>query len=236
MEAPFIVLIIVLIIIFLVYTLPFKTFKDSTEENTMWEMNDPNNIYLTFDDGPNPEVTPFLLDELKKEGNKATFFIIPEYIPSNEEIVKRAYNEGHTIGLHGKSRFLASNSEEYLAEYISSFEKNMSKIINKSFKTKYFRPPSGWRSQQLYDVLKERNIILVGWSEFCWLDSYISSSNAVKKRFEKHATPGKIFVLHDGNTKWGDITRLNSRYLLKVFPGLLDIMQEKGFKSALHIN
>ena len=224
-------IIIVLIIIFLVYTLPFKTFKDSTEENTIWEMNDPNNIYLTFDDGPNSEVTPFLLDELKKSGNKATFFIIPEYIPTNEELVNRIYNEGHTIGLHGKSRFLASNSEEYLAEYIASFELDMSKILNKSFKTKYFRPPSGWRSQQLYDVLKARNIILVGWSEFCWLDSYISSPAAVKNRFEKHLAPGKIFVMHDGDTKWGDLTRLNSKYLLKTFPNILKIMEEEGFKS-----
>ncbi len=194
-------------------------------------MNDPNNIYLTFDDGPNSEVTPFLLDELKKSGNKATFFIIPEYIPTNEELVNRIYNEGHTIGLHGKSRFLASNSEEYLAEYIASFELDMSKILNKSFKTKYFRPPSGWRSQQLYDVLKARNIILVGWSEFCWLDSYISSQAAVKNRFEKHLAPGKIFVMHDGDTKWGDLTRLNSKYLLKTFPNILKIMEEEGFKS-----
>jgi peptidoglycan-N-acetylglucosamine deacetylase len=225
------VFIAVLIIIFLVYTLPFKTFKDSTEENTIWEMNDPHNIYLTFDDGPNPEVTTFLLNELKKSGNKATFFVIPEYIPGNEEIIIRIINEGHTLGLHGKSRFLASNSEEYLAEYIDSFEENISKILNKSFKTKYFRPPSGWRSQQLYDILKERNIILVGWSEFCWLDSYISNNNAVKKRFEKHIAPGNIFVMHDGNTRWGDITRLNSRYLLKIFPNILDIMEREGFKS-----
>jgi peptidoglycan-N-acetylglucosamine deacetylase len=230
-DVPLAVLIIILLIIFFSYTFPIKTIQDLAENNSIWEIENSEYIYLTFDDGPNKQVTPFILDELKKSKQKATFFIIPEYIKGNEAIVKRIYQEGHTIGLHGKSRFLATNSVEFLEEYVNFFEKNMTKILNKSFKTKYFRPPSGWRSVELYDALEEKNITLVGWSKFCWADSYILSQKGVLNRVEKHATPGKIFVFHDGNTKWGDITRLNSKYLLKIFPDILTILEEKNLKS-----
>lgn len=59
--------------------------------------------YLTFDDGPNPAITPKVLDILKEENVKATFFVIGKLVDSHPEIVKRAYEEGHYIANHGYS-------------------------------------------------------------------------------------------------------------------------------------
>ena len=57
--------------------------------------------YLTFDDGPNPSITPKVLDILQKENIKATFFVIGKNVDTYPDIVKRAYNEGHYIANHG---------------------------------------------------------------------------------------------------------------------------------------
>jgi len=187
--------IIILIIVFF-STIPFKTILDNNM--SVWKVNS-NSIYLTFDDGPNRKITPFILDELKKHKQKATFFLIPEYIKKeNEFIVKRIFLEGHAVGLHGRSRWLSFQSIKYLDKYIKNFNQKISGIIDEKYQAKLFRPPSLWRSPWLYFVLNRYNIKLVGVSPFCWLDQWTKDVEIVTKRFSKYLKNGLIFVLHDG--------------------------------------
>ena len=105
-----------------------------SETHSSWEAQRAYNkeektTYLTFDDGPSSTVTPKILDILKANNVKATFFLI-DYSNENEHLVKRIYKEGHTIGIHGYSH-------EYGKIYSSeeAFMKNITTLRNKIKKT-----------------------------------------------------------------------------------------------------
>src|SRR5690554_379612 len=80
-----------------------------------------NSVYLTFDDGPIPEVTPWVLDELKKHSAKATFFCIGENIQKHPGIFRRIITEGHSVGNHTFNHLNGWNTEASV--YIENVEK-----------------------------------------------------------------------------------------------------------------
>src|SRR5687768_3932078 len=93
-------------VVLLAHTAPFPFLFDVTDR-TVWRMPSgvPPTIYLTFDDGPNPEATPALLDVLARHGVKATFFIIDRHLTAETApIVRRAFEEGHAVALHSHTR------------------------------------------------------------------------------------------------------------------------------------
>ncbi len=193
--------ILIFFIILLVF-LPLFPFKGPFDDpNSLWKLNS-GSIYLTFDDGPNSKITSFVLDQLKRNNQKATFFLIPEFIrKSNHYIVKRIVDEGHTIGLHGNSRLLAFQSRRYVNDYILKFNKKVSLILKKEFGVKYFRPPSLWRNIWVYDILRKHDVKLVGVSKFCWIDAWVKNSDKMVERFEKNLVMGNIYVMHDGKAE-----------------------------------
>ncbi|MBT3465430.1 polysaccharide deacetylase family protein [archaeon] len=225
-ESIIIIGLIIIFISILGYTLPFKTFFDLLYKNSIWHKHS-KNIYLTFDDGPNKKITNFILNKLRKNNHKATFFIIPEFIKDREdsEIIKKIFQENHTIGLHTKSRWFCFKNPKKIRDYINSFEKQISLIIEINFKLKYFRPASGWRSQRLYNALKNSNLILVGWSPFCWPDRY---TNDMLTKFKKCIKQGNIIVLHDGRA---EKYRANRIKLKQVFPKLMKELKNRNIKS-----
>lgn len=133
-------------------------------------------VYLTFDDGPVPEITSEILDVLKEKGVKATFFTIGSYAKRNPELVKRAYDEGHTIATHSythqKSMF---NS---LEAFKSEIEKSINIIEEITGETpKYFRIPYGTKIGQTYkNYLAEKGLQIVGWN----CESYDSRTYTTK--------------------------------------------------------
>jgi peptidoglycan-N-acetylglucosamine deacetylase len=220
-------IIIVLLSLLLISNLPFKTPFDS--KDSIWELIS-NNIFLTFDDGPNRKITPFILDQLKKYNFKATFFLIPEYVTAdNEFLVKRLVQEGHTIGLHGKSRWLSFKSHQYLNMYIKTFNERLSILLNKEFKVKYFRPPSLWRSLWLRKTLEDQGVNLVGVSPFCWLDQYTTDSNLILKRFEKYLRQGRVYILHEGIAKSFEP---EMPQIIEVLPKILKYLSDNNVESS----
>ena len=120
--------------------------------------------YLTFDDGPSTTITPQILDTLKEKEIKATFFVIGSYAKSHPDLVKRAYDEGHTIGLHSythkKSMFnsLAAFKEEVDKTYDVVYD-----IIGEA--PKYFRIPYGTKIGKTFkDYLNEKGLSIIGWN------------------------------------------------------------------------
>ena len=120
--------------------------------------------YLTFDDGPVPNITPQILDTLKEKNVKATFFVIGSYANKYPELVKRAYDEGHTIGLHSythqKSMF---NSLEAFKEEV---DKNFDVVYDITGEVpKFFRVPYGTKLKQAYkDYLTNKGLSVIGWN------------------------------------------------------------------------
>src|SRR5262245_1351372 len=113
----------------------------------------PPRVYLTFDDGPNPEWTPALLDALAEARLRATFFLIAAHItPETAPIVKRMADEGHAIGLHTGSRRLMLLPAARLSEELTAAADRIRSITGVA-PCPLFRPHAGWRSASMYDGL-----------------------------------------------------------------------------------
>jgi peptidoglycan/xylan/chitin deacetylase (PgdA/CDA1 family) len=163
--------------------------------------NAPPQIYLTFDDGPNPAWTPALLDALKDERVRATFFLIDEHItPETAPIVKRIADEGHAIGLHSGTRRLMAMHPETLAARLTRAADRIRSITG-SQPCRLFRPHAGWRSAAMYDGLDRIGYRLAGWSwgmwDWSWWRTPRGASTA--RRLARKASPGDIVVIHDGH-------------------------------------
>jgi peptidoglycan-N-acetylglucosamine deacetylase len=157
----------------------FEAFRPS---KSLWRVAPaagvPPTIYLTFDDGPNPEWTPALLDALASEGVTATFFLIDEYItPETAPIVRRMAEDGHAIGLHTGKRWLMLMEPDRLAARLSLAADRIASITGTS-PCRLFRPHAGWRSASMYDGLERGGY-----------------------RLARKASAGDIIVIHDGHHK-----------------------------------
>jgi len=111
------VLIAVIGVVVLAHVAPFPFLLDVTDD-TVWRMprTATPTIYLTFDDGPNPDATPQLLDTLARHGVPATFFVIDKHLTRNTaSIVRRAFEDGHAVALHWHSSNLMFRGSSYVA-------------------------------------------------------------------------------------------------------------------------
>lgn len=130
--------------------------------------------YLTFDDGPTISVTPKVLDILKEENIKATFFVIGKYVDSHPEIVKRAYEEGHYIANHGYDHNNANlyKSSESFIEEVKKTDLAIGKAIGiENYCAKVFRFPNGYMSpsnkgkkEAAVTLLEEMNYTYIDWN------------------------------------------------------------------------
>ena len=121
----------------------------------IWRM-DPNEkaVYLTFDDGPIPEVTPWVLELLDKHNIKATFFMVGDTIRKHPDVFQMVIDRGHRIGNH---TFNHIRGFEYLSDnYLANTDK-----ANELMKTDLFRPPHGHMRWGQYFVLKRRYKIVM---------------------------------------------------------------------------
>ena len=163
----------------------------------------PPTIYLTFDDGPNAEWTPALLDVLASEGVTATFFLIDEHItPETEPIVRRIAQDGHAIGLHSGTRRLMLMPPDALAAQLSRAADRIESITGTS-PCRLFRPHAGWRSASMYEGLEQNGYRLTGWSWGMWDWNWWQTRDAARtaRRLASKASAGDIIVIHDGHHK-----------------------------------
>lgn len=176
--------------------------------NFVWEIpveKDEKILYLTFDDGPHPVATPFVLDTLKKYNAKATFFCIGNNVVTYPDIYKRSIEEGHTIGNHTYNHLNGwkVKDKEYVDDILKAAE-----VID----SKLFRPPYGritkFQSAVLTGKLKNtsaENLItkaggkfkIIMWSVLAgdW-DNKITNEKCYEN-IVLHAKPGSIIVFHD---------------------------------------
>lgn len=149
-------------------------------------------VALTFDDGPHPVYTPQLLDGLKERGVHATFFVVGENIPGNEEILKRMDAEGHLIGNHTYSHVKLSELDT--ARACAEVEKTNALICEATGKEpEFIRPPFGeWKKTMECSL----EMIPVLW-DVDPLDWTTKNTALVVERVLKDTKPGDIILLHD---------------------------------------
>lgn len=171
-------------------------------------------IFLTFDDGPHPDITPFVLDLLQEYRWKATFFCVGENMQRYPELVERIEKEGHGIGNHTMNHLkgIYTETETYLANF---------QALERVKTTTLFRPPYGRMTpKQAREIAKTHQIIMWSWLSYDY-DLGISTENILSAA--DRVKPGDILVLHD-NPKIAERQR-------ELLPELFKKMETLGLKS-----
>lgn len=135
--------------------------------------------YLTFDDGPSQTVTPLILDLLKQENIKATFFVLGSRVEKNPDLVKRAYEEGHFIANHGYSHnysAIYSSPQAVLDEY-NQTQNAIKKALGMDYDGHLFRFPGGFPGGKYKNVKVEAKELLVQ-NQICYIDWNALSQDA----------------------------------------------------------
>lgn len=149
-------------------------------------------LALTFDDGPHPEITPQILDLLKKYNAKATFFCIGQHAEKNPKILKRILEEGHEVGSHSYSH---KNTFPLFGESQIKDELQKTDLVLKQ-ENKLFRPPFGVTNPTIAKVIKETGHQVIGWNVRSF-DTVTKDPQTIAKRVLKKIKPGSIILMHD---------------------------------------
>jgi len=162
----------------------------------------PDELALTFDDGPNPAWTPKLLDILAKHGVHATFFIIGRFAQAEPALVRRIAEEGHLIGNHSWSHpNLARTPANRVVEELQQTSDMVEQLIGKP--VQYFRPPFGARRPFVLRAVRDLGMIPVTWNAMTndWVEpSADRIAENLKTKIEANIRRGQAsnIVLHDG--------------------------------------
>lgn len=153
-------------------------------------------VALTFDDGPNPDTTPALLDFLKSSGIRAIFFCIGNKVAKHPDLIERMLKEGHIIGNHSMLHHPATNifRSSRLRRDIAAAQAIIQEISGAT--PVYFRPPMGLSNPRLFPVLRELGLQAVGWTTRAF-DSSNSKPEKLAARLIRGVRPGAILLLHD---------------------------------------
>lgn len=189
--------------------------------------------YLTFDDGPSP-VTELILDTLKQEKVKATFFVLGSNIDYRKEIVKRMYDEGHYVANHGYSHVYSkiySSAEAVLEEYNQTNEKIRDAIGNPEYNSHLFRFPGGLPGGpyaalklEAKELLNQNDIVYIDWNAL----NGDAETNDLSPEFELQRlseTVGEknsiVILMHDAAHK--SVTA-------ETLPQIIAALREKGYE------
>jgi peptidoglycan/xylan/chitin deacetylase (PgdA/CDA1 family) len=184
-------------------------------QNCIWSVPTTEKVlYLTFDDGPIPEVTPWVLEQLKKYQARATFFCIGENVKKHPEIYKMVQAAGHTIGNHTYNH---RNGWKVSDEH---YIKNIGKC-SKFVDSKLFRPPYGKIKHSQYKVVQD-NYSIIMWNVLSGDFDPDTSPRECLENSVKYTEKGSIIVFHDSLKA--------SVNLYHVLPVFLRYFSQRGYR------
>ena len=182
----------------------------------IWEIeSDDKEIFLTFDDGPHPEITPWVLAELKKHNAKATFFLVGDNALKYPEVVQQIIDEGHHIGNHTFNHVKGWSTSAY------KYYKNTLKCED-HFQTTLFRPPYGRITKAQHERLSRKYRIIM-WSVLSGDYDRLLNPTKIIKGVLENTVSGSVIVFHDSLKA--------EKNLKKSLPEVLTQLYAKGFKS-----
>lgn len=185
--------------------------------------DDARGVALTFDDGPNPEHTPKILDALDRAGVKATFFVIGKKAEAHPEIVRDIARRGHVIGSHSyaHSRLFSLLSLGAVRQDIKRSLEVLEKITGA--RPTLFRPPIGHTNPRIGKVVRELDLTVVGWNVKALDGLGASKPDRVASRVNRGLEDGAIVLLHDAAER-DDHTPAS----LEALPKILDNLSAKN--------
>lgn len=179
-----------------------------------WYFKDSDCVYLTFDDGPHPNVTPWVLEQLRKYNAKATFFCIGKNVELYPDVFKMVRSEGHSVGNHSYSH--VKGWQMSCGRYMEDVD-----LANGLIQTNLYRPPYGRISKSQIRRLSERyNIIM--WDILSRDYSNVVSPERCVREVVPHLRGGSVIVFHDSMKA--------SRNLYHALPLVLDAIAARGLK------
>ncbi len=194
--------------------------------------SDYKRVFLTFDDGPSKSVTIPILDILKENNIKATFFMLGSNVNRYPEIVKRAYQEGHYIANHSfthEYKKIYESPDKVLEEY-NKTEKAIRKAIgDNTYNSRLFRFPGGSvggkydkNKQEAIKLLNKNNIAHLDWNALTADAAGIKDANEMLKYVEETIGNKKsvVILMHDMGTK---------KATYEILPKLINALKEKGY-------
>ncbi|MBL4592213.1 MAG: polysaccharide deacetylase family protein [Flavobacteriales bacterium] len=180
----------------------------------IWDIpNDENKIYLTFGDGPIPEITEWVLDILKQYNIKATFFCLGCNAAKHPNIYSKIINEGHTVGNHSYHHLSGWDSDD--EDYLNNIKKS-----NELLNAQLFRPPYGRiKKRQITELIDDYKIIM-------W--------DVLSGDFDPKITPEKCYNNVINNTKSGSVIVFHdsvkaAKNLKYALPRTFEKLLEQGF-------
>lgn len=181
-------------------------------------------VALTFDDGPNPETTPLVLDELASAGAHATFFVLGRYAERWPGLVRRIAAEGHALGSHGyHHRRLAFRGPRFTRRDLTAGASAIADAAGE--RARLFRAPHGFLNPWVEGVARELGQRVVGWTLGVW-DTDRPGAGVIAERVVRGARDRSIVLLHDGD---GRDPRGDRTQTAAALPSMIHGLRERGF-------
>ena len=183
--------------------------------NALWRMDkNDHSVYLTFDDGPIPESTPFILETLRRYNAKATFFMVGENVLRYHDLYNQIVAEGHQVGNHTFNHI--GSFKHWTLTYALNIQQ-----ANDLIKAHLFRPPHGWMRHSVYWWFQRRYKIVM-WDLVTRDYSKWLTADDVVRNVKRYTRNGSIITFHDS---------LKSIDKLKTaLPEALEWLQEQGYE------
>jgi peptidoglycan/xylan/chitin deacetylase (PgdA/CDA1 family) len=177
-------------------------------------------VALTFDDGPDANSTPQLLDWLKEAKVEAAFFCVGKKVAANPELAARIVREGHLLQNHSYAHspltnfFSTARLQMELSRTQTAIEKTTGVV------PQFFRPPMGLSNPRTFRAARELNLKVIGWT-IRSLDTIFADPEKIVARISKQLQPGAIILLHDG--------KIPAARLVPTVKLLLATLRERGY-------
>lgn len=185
-------------------------------------------IALTFDDGPDPEVTPQILDLLKRHNAKATFYCIAKHCEQHPELTRRIVAEGHELGNHSyeHSRTLNFRGADFQEQEIEKANQVLREFAPAQRQITY-RPPVGLKNPPLAKVIKKLGMPVIAWSIHS-RDTRMTDPAAITTRVMNKIKNGDIILMHDGH----DLPGQSRPATVEAVKNLLEALTERNIESV----
>jgi peptidoglycan-N-acetylglucosamine deacetylase len=194
--------------------------------HTLWRSDrQPRAVALTFDDGPDVQSTPRVLDILAEKRVAATFFVVGQRATSHPDLLRRAHKMGHVIGNHSHTHSLLFHfcHGSGLRREIGACNRAIRAAIG--LEPRLFRAPQGLKTPALGDVLSELGMTPIGW-QTRGMDYVIRDPERIARRIIRGAADGAVLLLHDGGGLQGSTDRTAT---IVALPLVIDGLRSRGF-------
>ena len=185
-------------------------------------------VAVTLDDGPDPDVTPQVLDILDAHGAKATFFCVGANVQAHPELAREIIRRGHAIENHSNEHgwHFALSGRARFAREIAAAQQAITSVTG--IPPTFFRAPAGMRNPFLDSALRRLGLSLTSWTRRGF-DTVERDPRSVLERLTRGLAAGDILLLHDGNASR---TSSGTAVVVEVLPALLDAIRGAGLHAV----